>query len=579
MVKKNILKLFVVLTLSFIFIGSVFAVDYKSFDVRKTTNQKMYKDASNLPLAGVNSYKDKSLSDMTNISGKALSNDYINKAKSIGDNLNSLDSKEKSIYTDLVKRINLDNSDKNIETILNEYENSNISASPKSVSSLFVSLLRAQGIPARTVLGYYSNSYDENYNWDSYNELYLVSFYKDGKWILTSPSAEINNYNLLSDEEKEESTLDKYYDISYEELSKDHVLISYPKGSTDPYYIYNNNETKMFSNFLNIKYQNKTNGKRINNSYSSNNKFSWFENSKTSKSDGYGNLVSISYSKNKGLYGNLNLKGFNSLKKVSVPHNKLTGVNITSSSVLEEITVNNNNINKLVLLGSKNLIKINSSSNPLTYATYQYTKNKKTATIKTTSGGTFSLNLQNSSHTLSANPKKGYKFLGWYNGNKRITVSKTYKFTKTNSFTYTAKFEKIKPAVKKTTKKKTRKPYIKISIKKQKLYYYNKKGKVVYSTKVVTGKLGKTRTPRGNYTVLGKARNTYLVGDDYVNFVKYWVLIDRKNQIGMHDASWRSSFGGKIYKRNGSHGCINMPYKAAKYIYKKVPIGTRIKVV
>ena len=29
--------------------------------------------------------------------------------------------------------------------------------------------------------------------------------------------------------------------------------------------------------------------------------------------------------------------------------------------------------------------------------------------------------------------------------------------------------------------------------------------------------------------------------------------------IGIHDASWRDTFGGTIYKTSGSHGCINVP--------------------
>jgi len=68
----------------------------------------------------------------------------------------------------------------------------------------------------------------------------------------------------------------------------------------------------------------------------------------------------------------------------------------------------------------------------------------------------------------------------------------------------------------------------------------------------------------------------YLVGKDYKSFVNYWILIDRRNQIGLHDATWRSSFGGPIYKYNGSHGCVNMPYKKARYVYNYIPIGTKI---
>ena len=43
--------------------------------------------------------------------------------------------------------------------------------------------------------------------------------------------------------------------------------------------------------------------------------------------------------------------------------------------------------------------------------------------------------------------------------------------------------------------------------------------------------------------------------------------------IGIHDASWRSEFGGKIYKTGGSHGCINSPDYLAKAIFDNIEAG------
>ncbi len=40
--------------------------------------------------------------------------------------------------------------------------------------------------------------------------------------------------------------------------------------------------------------------------------------------------------------------------------------------------------------------------------------------------------------------------------------------------------------------------------------------------------------------------------------------------IGMHDATWRSQFGGDIYLTSGSHGCINLPLSKARQIYDYV---------
>ena len=41
----------------------------------------------------------------------------------------------------------------------------------------------------------------------------------------------------------------------------------------------------------------------------------------------------------------------------------------------------------------------------------------------------------------------------------------------------------------------------------------------------------------------------------------------------MHDSSWRSTFGGSIYKTNGSHGCINLPPSVAATIFENIEQG------
>lgn len=48
--------------------------------------------------------------------------------------------------------------------------------------------------------------------------------------------------------------------------------------------------------------------------------------------------------------------------------------------------------------------------------------------------------------------------------------------------------------------------------------------------------------------------------------------------IGLHDATWRNKFGGNIYINKGSHGCVNLPYQTAEYIYENVKVGTKVLV-
>ena len=59
---------------------------------------------------------------------------------------------------------------------------------------------------------------------------------------------------------------------------------------------------------------------------------------------------------------------------------------------------------------------------------------------------------------------------------------------------------------------------------------------------------------------------------EYETPVKYWMPFN--GGVGLHDASWRGSFGGNIYQNSGSHGCINLPPKTVKRLYDLVSVGT-----
>lgn len=116
--------------------------------------------------------------------------------------------------------------------------------------------------------------------------------------------------------------------------------------------------------------------------------------------------------------------------------------------------------------------------------------------------------------------------------------------------------------------------YIEIDMTEQKMYYYVDGG-LALETDVVTGNTGRRMgTPQGINFVYNKERNRTLRGPGYASFVKYWVPV--KGAIGIHDASWRSSFGGTIYKTNGSHGCINTPSDVMAKLYDMVEIGTPV---
>ncbi|MDF2675014.1 MAG: hypothetical protein K0R09_3283 [Clostridiales bacterium] len=116
--------------------------------------------------------------------------------------------------------------------------------------------------------------------------------------------------------------------------------------------------------------------------------------------------------------------------------------------------------------------------------------------------------------------------------------------------------------------------YVEINITRQRLWFY-KHGKLIAQGSVVTG-----NPNRGHGTVLGtymlnyKQEGATLVGEDYEAPVTYWMPFF--GNIGIHDASWRHSFGGNIYKRRGSHGCVNSPIYLAKRIFDNIEAGTPI---
>ncbi|WP_099203143.1 L,D-transpeptidase family protein [Miniphocaeibacter massiliensis] len=121
--------------------------------------------------------------------------------------------------------------------------------------------------------------------------------------------------------------------------------------------------------------------------------------------------------------------------------------------------------------------------------------------------------------------------------------------------------------------------YVEISIENQNMWFY-KDGKLIVETPVVTGKPKRYSTPKGVWNVWIKETDRYLRGNNadgskYKSWVNYWMQIDGTG-VGIHDASWRSSFGGSIYSYGGSHGCINTPFKNAKMIYDNIEKGTPV---
>ena len=118
--------------------------------------------------------------------------------------------------------------------------------------------------------------------------------------------------------------------------------------------------------------------------------------------------------------------------------------------------------------------------------------------------------------------------------------------------------------------------YVEISIQDQEMWCY-KDGVVVVDTPVVTGNVSKGYdTPAGGvWAIDAKKHDAVLKGEGYTQPVTYWMPFN--GNVGIHDAdTWRSQYGGEIYKTSGSHGCVNTPTANAEMICITVEIGTPV---
>ncbi len=584
-------KVFFVLFIIFLlFFSTSVSASYDSLGSRIDKNNSMLNSSNKMNSVERARYSNKYLSDFKCTNFDGLTKKEQEKVKSFarsiyGNKKLSNYSKVRKFYEFIVNKFYYYESPlklSNLKRFGNEYCNpynlityeyknySKIRSNSEGSAALLVALVRSEGIPARSVGGFYNkdSSIDDSFDVDSGDSNWtFVEIYLNSKWMVFDPMADTGNYyDSASSSYISGSRGSKYFAPSVSTLSSTHIMFNHYPGDRRVSYLSSGYEKKKITTFLNKTYKGKSNGKRINSSYNRNKPSSWFSKSTSSRGDGYGKIKKLYWPSKKKLYGSLDLTGFTSLERLTVTNNRITKASISGSKIIS-VDLSNNKLSSLKVTGSKNLKYISALGNSLSYAKYNYSDGRS-AVFKNSKGGYFSLKYtkdgNSNRHKVYAKPRKGYRFKGWYQGNTKITSKTSYTFTKDSSFTYVAKFEK-----------KPKQTYVLVSIKKQKLWYY-KNDKLVFSSYVVTGQKNKYDTPRKTYYILGKARSVYLIGSDYKSFVNYWILIDGKMQIGLHDASWRSSFGGNIYKYNGSHGCVNMPYSKARYVYNNIKIGTRV---
>lgn len=225
-------------------------------------------------------------------------------------------------------------------------------------------------------------------------------------------------------------------------------------------------------------------------------------------------------------------------------------------------TVGKDQIAKWLIVGNDGLSVSLDGENMATYCTELAKKHdvskKKTGQFKTTGGSVINVPVTSSGQTVDGN--KLYEAIAEaINNKKSATVEAVYSEAKEEEtgeyVTYGGN-------------------YCEVDLTNQMVYVY-KNGELVVSSQCVTGCISKGHgTPTGVYSIFSRDKDRYLRGDGYKSWVNFFIPFN--GGIGFHDASWRSTFGGNIYLYSGSHGCINMPYSAAKKLYENVTLDEKV---
>ncbi|MDO5336198.1 MAG: peptidoglycan binding domain-containing protein [Eubacteriales bacterium] len=115
------------------------------------------------------------------------------------------------------------------------------------------------------------------------------------------------------------------------------------------------------------------------------------------------------------------------------------------------------------------------------------------------------------------------------------------------------------------------KTYVEIDLTAQRMVLY-KDGYLALDTPIVSGDPLWSATPTGCYRVGEKESPHYL--EDEVKTVSFWIPFTEN--LGIHDASWRTEFGADLYTIIGSEGGIDIPFDAARTVYESLDTGDPI---
>ncbi|MBR3224027.1 MAG: L,D-transpeptidase family protein [Atopobiaceae bacterium] len=127
--------------------------------------------------------------------------------------------------------------------------------------------------------------------------------------------------------------------------------------------------------------------------------------------------------------------------------------------------------------------------------------------------------------------------------------------------------------------------YVDVDLAEQYVRMFDENSNIVMESSCVSGNLAENNeTVTGVFYLEKKESPAILVGldengdgePDYENEVQFWMPF--YGGYGLHDALWRSYFGEDLYKYDGSHGCVNLPYYAAEQLYDLIRVGDPVVV-
>jgi lipoprotein-anchoring transpeptidase ErfK/SrfK len=108
------------------------------------------------------------------------------------------------------------------------------------------------------------------------------------------------------------------------------------------------------------------------------------------------------------------------------------------------------------------------------------------------------------------------------------------------------------------------------------LYAYNGE-QLVFDAPVSTGKDG-FNTPPGRFAVYAKLRSQTMegtLGGEYYRVPNVPSVMYINGGVAIHGTYWHNQFGTGVRR---SHGCINLPVKAAAWLFEWAPMGTPVTV-